>query len=629
LAVNDVFLGTKCLLWLLHVASGIGMFLYVKALTKSDMSAFFAAVFYVFSFQHLGAIVVLGASPVGVIFLLLPVQFWIYELLYQSQLSSVKAGAATAFVLSLALFTHVQYGVLVTLSFVLCAVIRLRMDSVHRKDRLFVGRQVKYLVVSLLLFFLYAAWFLIPMCLETRVLTVSNDPVALAVFEGLSRASVRAVLNVFLWSRRHMDWEFLYIGLVPLGVALAGLFFHGRQRDTIHRSYLCLFAIGFAYLFVSPRFVNVWLFFACVMSGYGVLALGRLVGSRLPRAREGFFPALIVLLFVDLGATLVQRPFEPLDNSGIRALQEQLSRQGDTGRILNLYGTRAALWRSLDVVDTNASSPFGGIPQASTKTHFYMASIASRAALEILDDGTGLSDTTRDALRLLNVEYVAVPATEETFDVVRAHPAWFSRRIEVSQGQGFSLDGECWEPLRLKHEDRSVDFGPVDAMIRAMQLGEHRPIAERILLHDSYVEDELALPDREPTSDHEPFFSVADVRETHSTVQMDYESSADGYVHLAYSYFPFNKAKIDGEPTAFYRSAWSFAVVPIPKGHHRLTIEAGVSRLRLALLGISLTALFTSVLALCMGHISSGPFRSRPDASASEGGLRSTPQHLS
>jgi len=52
LTFGDVTIGTKILLWCLHVLSGVAIYFYVKEISDNTRASLLSAVVYVFAFAH-------------------------------------------------------------------------------------------------------------------------------------------------------------------------------------------------------------------------------------------------------------------------------------------------------------------------------------------------------------------------------------------------------------------------------------------------------------------------------------------------------------------------------------------------------------------------------------------------
>ncbi len=586
---NDVFLGTKITLWVCHVLSGFFMFLFIRMRTRSGICALFGAVFYVFSFQHIGLMLYSGYLTLSLIFLLTPIFFIYFELHNQHRLSTLSAAFSAALILFLMLITHVQYGLLASFGSLLAVFIYLLFDTKRRRDR------TVFLLSTILIFSLLSLWFIVPFFTDSSNLVLSSWNSAEEI-EDLSWNRLLQFNNFVLWSRVKNSWMYYYLGITTLVFAFIGLF--SRNDDRLLKSCKVLFVFGVFMTFLIPRYVFLWFFFICVMSAYGILRFEEYLKNRPLRHQKFAYIFLAAAVTLDLGLAAVQTPFNKFSNLDIAEIQKEMTDRGELGRILVLSKNQnQTLWRSLDVIGTNASSAFGGIPQSATKNYPYVTAMAAKAAKEILDNEGSMSQETYDAFRLLNIKRVFVPSMSKTIKIAGAYPAWFSTRLIRNTTDTAVLDKQSWDSLRPKYDDRSLDYSITTAFTKKMKLDPSLPLAENIVLHSSYSQDVISKLNT--TSDGESVsFEINNAKETHSSFDIEFKSSSPGYLHLSYSYFPFNRVEVDGQETKAYRSAEHFTVVQIPSGKHKLTITAHISKTRHILIYVAL------ILAIVLSFVS-------------------------
>jgi hypothetical protein len=366
----------------------------------------------------------------------------------------------------------------------------------------------------------------------------------------------------------------------------------------------------FVWVLRNNWFMNMWFVFLCFMSAYACLELTYVLGrTRLfPKLLIAF--ALILILCFDLVPTLAQKPYRGINNKIISQLNQQLTKANKIGRIFVLWSGRSTLWRSLDVVNTNASSPFGGIPQTSTKTHPYMAAIAAKLSQETLYQKIKPTISTMDCLRLLNIPFVAIPQLRKVLQIKHAFPAWFSLNLKKIDRSGSHLDSETWSSIRPKFEKRTLDFSFTDYVINKMQLDKTRPIAQTFLLPYNFTG---TLNNREVSSysrTDKPLFTILSVKEGHSFFELQFSASSDGYVQLPYSYFPFMDISLDDKPVIPFCSAMNFNIIPVPAGKHEISLKAGISKMRLILTWIAIITFFICLLMLIILLINFKTYRS-------------------
>jgi len=577
-AFGNVVLGTKIFLWLTHVLSGLAMFVFIRHLTRSISAAIFTSIFYVFSPQHLGTLLQEGRFPLSLIFLLLPIIFYVFEKCDASKKPIIKNAPLMSALLALALFTHLQFGFYCFLSFFLTAFSRILLAP---KDSL---QRTKFLFATGLFFALFTAWILIP-AIQDAPFLVQNQNDSIRALGGTSfhLEKIKLMLTEVLWSDNHSRGHAYYFGLIPLSMLL---FSWKQQRySVVYLSYLTALFIGLGFLLKTPRFIYMEFFFICIFSSYGWIALQ----ASLPSFKRALPTVFILLTAIDLGPQLRLTPYKKIKNEKTKEAQKIMNETGESGRFLSLRKTKGTLWASLDVIDTYASTPFGGIPQNATKPYPYAAAIASQAAKEIYDDNKNLSEATYKALRLFNIKTLWIPEKRKFLTISNNDPIWFAPKIEQFKGQESPLEQESWMLIRLKFEDRTLDSPSVNRYIAAMGMHTESNILDQVLSHDPIVAPKAL-------DSHDSKFLVHHFQETHHKVSLDYESNSDGFAWLSYAYFPHNKIKIDGMPIDFYRSVMNFIIIPIKEGKHSLTLTAELSVLRKSLLWTACAAFLLSVV---------------------------------
>jgi len=294
---------------------------------------------------------------------------------------------------------------------------------------------------------------------------------------------------------------------------------------------------------------------------------------------------LVILLLIDLSAMLIQKPYLFLDNSKIAELASSYKNGNINGRVLVLYKNRATLWASTNVIDTGVSTPFGGIPQAATKSLPYVTAITAKSALELFDRNISLSSESYDNFRLLNIQHILIPEKNSTVHISNAYPIWFSNNIGISEANPELLESETWASMREKYEKRELDYKTTSYIVEKILPEESKPVVKRILLHNEYMTiDTNGFIDKNLSQKEQLDVNIIDFFESNSFVKIEYRSNKDAFALLSYSYFPYNIVTIDGKSLLPYRSASNFYVIPVPEGKHIIEISPKVSTLRKLLL---------------------------------------------
>ncbi|MDP6776880.1 MAG: hypothetical protein QGI83_08950, partial [Candidatus Latescibacteria bacterium] len=79
LVFRDVFFSIKWVLALGHVASGVGMYLFVRSMLRSRRAGFLAGIAFVLTFWHTQHVFMMGRLPLSVFYGLLPWPFYFCE----------------------------------------------------------------------------------------------------------------------------------------------------------------------------------------------------------------------------------------------------------------------------------------------------------------------------------------------------------------------------------------------------------------------------------------------------------------------------------------------------------------------------------------------------------------------
>jgi len=584
---------TKICLVVLHAGSGLAFFRLAFLCCNNLAAALFASLFYVYSFQHIGIIVLAGALPLGLIFLLIPLLFSELEHVYNNPGNNIFYPSTRAAVWSSCLlFTHIQYGIYTIVCFSLVAFIRLIITS-SGQDKSYAWVINKFLCLTGALTMILSAWYLVPLIFEKQYLLLSSQDTLRTLIGNFSwREAAHGIKRIMIPSRQ-MSWTHFYFGLVPLSFSLVGLLgqaFLRKKVDYRFASYAIVLVLTLP-MAICTRYINLWFFLACLMSTWGVKTfLNSYVLEKSPyfiKNNAAFI--LCGLLLFDCGIMLVQRSNNSLPTYDINEMNEMASQDG---RLAVLYNTRGTLWRSLDVIATGRTSIFGGIPQCSTKTHPYVAAVCCKAAIELLDNNGDISNLSRNAFRTLNVSHLIIPARKRILIFEDSTPALFAKRATPGHLEYTRLEAETWETVRPKFENRSLDYSVTDEIVGRMELHNKKPIAEEIILHPSIPPRVISrLNGRVDNNTKIVEFSILESHESHTSFELDYDSSEEGIIQLSYSYFPYLNTKIDGKPVEKYKSALGLLVLPVPAGRHTVSVVASISPLRAWLLIIAVAGI--------------------------------------
>jgi hypothetical protein len=590
-----VFGAVKLLLWTLHLASGIAMYVLARRRIGEGAPALLAAGGYVFSYQHVGAIVGSGMLPLSLVFLLLPLAFLAWTGTEAGRMRATAGGALAGLILALAVCTHVQYGVLAAAAFfaalLLCALPGNPGTPREAEAR---ARTRSFLLFAGLFFAAFSAWVLLPLWAERRwILLGAEDPLAyLFRTEGVNaKELLRIAFRMCAWPQGEIDfdWVFKYMGNGLLILALAGVPRAWRDGRRGGRGYAAVFLAGFILLPVVPRFVGIWLLFVCLLAGFGTAALAGWL-RRAPRIRGQVVLPLLLAVVVGESAPLALQ-----DDYRRAALYDParlgVARQAKGGRVMVMQEGEGTLWRSVDNAGTALSSPFGGVPQSAPRLYPYAAAEAGRLGRWLRGGGETMSRADGDALRLLDVRLLWAPERRLARSLP-ASPALFAPRLEEAGTPG-PLENEDWASVGRGVSGGALDTDYLDRTLARMELSPDRPRARRILVARDQAHP-LPAPAGGEADGGEA--SLLDHRATPTRLVMRYRAAAPGFWQFSCSYLPFHHVRLDGKEVPFWETSLHLTAVAAPAGTHEIEVRAGISRLRAALLAVALAALAAAAL---------------------------------
>jgi uncharacterized membrane protein len=168
-------LSTKVCLLFLHAASGLVAFRYFSFSGATRAGALFGALFYTYSFQHVGMMMLAGALPLSVCLLVVPAAALVMERVIVNRPARVLGPALQAAVLgSIAVFAHFQYSLYGALALGLLGGIRAGI-LLARRDVHGALVLARFLSLTAVLAGCLTAWFVGPFILEKRHLLLGND----------------------------------------------------------------------------------------------------------------------------------------------------------------------------------------------------------------------------------------------------------------------------------------------------------------------------------------------------------------------------------------------------------------------------------------------------------------------
>ncbi len=610
LVVGDFFTTIKISLALGHIVSTVGMYLLVRTVGRSRAAGFLGALVYALCFWHLQQVLLMGRFPLSLLYALLPWPFYFFERLRlpARRVSAICGGALT---LGLLPFVHPGYGFWSTLFFGLYGLVRL-LESPRFRQR-------SVLVAAGLLMggaVLFGAYLTVPMWLERAGTGIESG----VILSGVPDPSWK---RVFVWSNlrfplipltvEEAPWYGGYLGLVPFALALIGMALpwrlSKRGRSLPHMaagacfvlSLLLVFAyrstllqaLPFVTAFNAGRYLLFTAFFMSLLAGIGGAALKAWRPENM-RLRTLSLPVLFVLF--DLGPTTIQQAYQRADHNQTNYPDELLHQLSQKGEDLGLTAGELPNFRVFTNIDKMppflASAVLAyrtGLPTPQADHRLLMPTMHAFAApferylnhlLHIAPDAQplGRSHTVLSGLQLLNIHHlININADREAIKLmsVSAGPALVSARLE-----GHAL---------LTADSKSERGEHIAAYIEAMEIDLTRKSSARFFITDLDQTRDLAT---------DPRLEVRSHRVWHQRVELDLHVSAPCYVRLAYTYFPSLEVRVNDRLVTPLRTAAGFLCLPLESGSNRIVLQARLSPLRRALLGLDFALLVLGAGAL-------------------------------
>ena len=626
LLFGDFFISMKIVLVMGHLLSGVGMYYFVARLCSSRRAGFIAGIGYVICFWHVQQVLIMGRTPLGLFYGLLPWAFYSFE---QSMRADRRMRAALCGGISVALlcFTHPAYGFYTCVLLLFYAVIRLWTLRREPAFKGMIGASFLYMLCA----FSFSAYINIGMLVESSFTNMSGFEFGLQdqddpnrVLPGPTWRHVLGWSNFRFWllPLEEHHWYGGYLGLTLIGLSLgggAGLCFH-RDRAALRRYLpgfcvlLLVTAVIVAYdlpplssvrlihVFNPSRYLLFVTFFISMAAGVGThLAL-----LCIPRwiSRSRCLTVLLFAILLDLGPTTFQQPFVNERELFFPQLNPVGEETDDASNLPNFRaqwatdGGHSAFAIARMIVDKGAAVSEvyhpGELPASALFTDPIMHAVRSVLGQSQTAEGFA-AHPVRDLLlrgfRLLNTRFVLATTRTVTWGFVveidNSSPVVASPRIvpfaaePVTASDTQSELGELLELGKLyPMKQHQVKNGL--RMVHAMGLAPSRNYCERLLIS----------PGREPQDlGTAPDVEVLAHTVGHQDVRLNVHMTEAGFVRLAYAYYPFLEVTVNGAAVLPIETADRFIALKLDGGEHAITIEARLSPLRRALLWIALVVL--------------------------------------
>jgi len=609
LIVGDFFTTIKISLVLSHIASILGMYMLTRVAGRSRAAGVLGALAYGLCFWHLQQVLIMGRFPLSLFYAVLPWPFYFFERLRlpARRVAAVCGGALT---LGLLPFIHPGYGFWATIFFSLYGLMRVLHTPHFRKRRIIIAAGL--LVGGATLF---GAYLTLPMWLERAGTSIDSG----VILSGVPDPSWK---RVFVWSNlrfpliplteQEAPWYGGYLGLVPFGLAWIGAILPwrlpGQGRPLPHLAVGCCFALSLMLVFgyrLAPlqalpfvtalnagRYLLFTAFFMSLAAGIGGAALRRWRPSDI-QLRTMALPILLVLL--DLGPTTVQQPYQlegnnptPYSNGLLQELREkntdlnlpagELPNFRIFSNLDNMHPFLASTWLAYH---TRLPTPQADHRMLMPSMHAFAAPF-ERYLNNLLHhpDAPPLqkSHTVQAGLQLLNVRHlVLVSASRELVTLINitTSPVLVSSRLE--------------DHTLLTADSNSNNGEQIAAYIDGMDIDLVSKRSARFFITDLDQTRDLGTSPRLEVGSHHVW---------HQRVELDLRVTAPCYARLAYTYFPALEIRVNNQLVKPLRTAAGFICLPLEAGPNHIVMQARLSPLRKALLGLDCALLILGICAL-------------------------------
>ncbi len=616
-------LALEALLFLLHCASALAMYLFLRRLTRSPWAPAVGTWAYLLVPMRVLALCYEANYPQALFLLLLPLAF--HALLNLVERPGLRPAAALGLVAGLAVLSHPVYAGHLALFLLVgfgCWVATL--PAGHSRTS-----PIPWLVFAGLLALLVSAFFFLPFLLEYR------DHVYPVIPLSASLPNLLLMLSPVAKPGGHAGF---YLGISAMALLVAALALaSARSRRPLWPLVAGLLLTCFL-VFLSPRieftftwfnfglpaarFMVFFFFFAAAIVGLGWSVLEQHLAARRPALLTVVCLGVLAAVAADSAPHLLRIPKpEPKEFLPVRLdLYRVLGRQRPL-RVLDTHDhsdqvdpfPRLAAYPALGYV-------FGGLPalfgppyhQFAPRSMLYAYPWAAFAAHELgTKEERLLSPPAAKALALLAVSHVITPPVV--------------LKVEGNDAQVMTKLGITWDDRYLRQNRKpALAFGPTGASPllasnRLLPMPRPELVPSLTLFFARNWQELLDTPEINPYTNSMsvlpvsedarpeslpgvPALAVAETRLEHHEVRLKYRASADCFLRLAVSYYPELCVTLDGRPVEFGSTRDYFIWLRSPAGEHTLSVTAPLSPLRRALLVVSCLALLAATLLAALGN---------------------------
>ncbi|MDP7345779.1 MAG: hypothetical protein QF690_01895 [Anaerolineales bacterium] len=609
LLIRNPFLSNKALLFGCHIAMVLAMYAYVRKLTHSSWAALFSGLIWSSAFYHYHHYVHLGRLIVALFPVFLPLQLYMLEkAMYGSLLS--RSRAVLALLLGIQFWTHTIFAGVSLGLLIVYLLVRLVTDVSSRGS----GARMKETM-------LMAIWILLGVSIgANRLLPVlmESDLVSLAPrLEWQKFPITISWEQVFTFEGSFLtpDWWGGYVSPMILVIGLVGAIL-AIVRGNRRVFGLIAWWVLAAYLAFGPRYrpfdvifqniplgnlvyvikVSGWylVFFEFALTALGGVALREMIARyhSSARTRWHWLPnrhatekQLVLALGLVLSTQAIRLSMQansqyPLSWTGWmpnrREMLTWLRNNGDsTSRVIDTVQPTHGVGYEIPMFSGQPSfwSPHPEEPIPSAHLPRTLLSWLSRDF-----QNETLAPSTSDLLYLLDVGYV-ISGTGE----VEGYPAAY----ETDEYMVRTVDNHS--PLVISCNLDTVGGNVLGTLSGG--LDQSRRLVSTVPVLD--MASGNSLP-----SCMSPSIELLEYEVEPQYVRMAYVLTTTAYAQLSYSWYPYIKVLVDGEPADFFPTALDLIGLELPAGAHQIEIIPYLSPVRVYTLVIGAVGVLFAIAVL-------------------------------
>ena len=602
---------TKLLLLILHAASGILFFLFLRMVGIGRLAALLGAIGYAGAWAHGQLIWYQGVFPQALTMALLPAAFLLAERLLRSDQPYDWNWTGFALVSAAMLIAHQPHGMVSGVYLGVYVLFRQFME--HRG-----WRQLLAISSAGMLGILMALFVIVPYWMEQDYVMASAGA---GLFQ-LRLPDIQYFRYLLVWrntSTTHGAETAAYVGLSTFLLACVAVA-NARtwRRDGLMPKWtllmLAALLVSMIWRGALVRDIIYTLFFLSALAASGAQQLL----DRFPSSRS--LPAILLLVvFIDVGATALQ-PLPRTDKAFLDTAGAYLAKKAANERVM-LTTTRQS--DTLDGAITADIGPGGGPIQyypvqtvggphnhTATHVHNFAVTILKRAERELGQTHT-VSPETRSLLAMLNVSRIVndssrgmglpesyagsveEPPLGRVIPVPEATPVLFAPRlIKIVPPAGLEKPlvwGEHYQDPMTDQAVHLLDF--IEQVRTAMALVPEERRATQIPVQDLPAESSFS------TENHATGrIRLDSYRVTRDTVHFIVTTDSHGFLQLAHPWYPLLQVRHNGALITPLKSTLGLLVVPAVPGSNSIDIEPSRSSLRVALGALGFGGLLASFL---------------------------------